>query len=134
MLNKTIEESKDFLFTYKIIRYPTQVEVLSKGEKLIGMEADPWNLNFGVLPKGMNGKRFIDLANPGKNTLKVKIIVRGNISRLVSFDKDEIQLYPGEKLKVTALLNTSLAVPGNYSGEIDIISKKAIHPFFNFLS
>lgn len=129
--NKTIEISHGLLFIYQIVKYPTRVEVLEKGEKYVGMEGDPWNLNFGVLPVGINGKRFINLANHDEYTVKVSIVAYGNISRMVSFDRDELKLNPGEELRVTALLNTSLSSPGNYTGEIDVVTKKAKYPFLN---
>jgi hypothetical protein len=50
---------------------------------------------------------------------------------MISFDKNYIKLYPGEELKITASLNSSLSKPGNYTGEIDIISKKVRFSFLN---
>jgi hypothetical protein len=129
--NKTVENSGNLIFIYETVRYPTRVKILDKHEKRVGMEADPWNLNFGVLPVGIGGRRFINLANYGKDVIEVRIVVHGNISRMISFDKNYIKLYPGEELKITASLNSSLSKPGNYTGEIDIISKKVRFSFLN---
>jgi hypothetical protein len=43
---------------------------------------------------------------------------------MISFDRNNIILHKGDELKVTVLLNSTLSTrTGNFTGEIDIVSK-----------
>lgn len=132
--SRAIESLKNPLFIYDIVKYSTKVEVVEEESPKIGMACDPSGLNFGTLPIGFKGHRYINLTNPGENVFRIKMIAYGNISEMISFDKNDLELNPGEELEVTVFLNTSHSILGNYTGEINVISKRAKYPFFDWLT
>ena len=133
--NMTIERFENFFFVYERMRYPARVQITEKGEALnIGISVDPWNLDFGVLPKGVNNKRFINLANHKNKIYKVSLVSRGNISSMISFSENNFLLHEGEEEKVSVFLNSSLSEKvGNYTGEVDVTYKRARFSPLNFL-
>jgi len=134
-----VEQSGDLFFVYQTTRYPANVEIIqTKPEEQgisIGIAVDPWNLNFGILPVGSNGRRFIDLSNLQDRAVKVKLEVYGNISPMVSFSKNNFILRKGKNSTVDIMARTTTeTIPGNYTGEIDVILKKPKYDFaYNFL-
>lgn len=133
--NMTTEKNDGLFFVYETVRYPSNVEIIeleNNSNLTLGLTNEPWNLNFGVMPVGILSKRFINLANGKEEIYKVEIHVYGNISPMVSFDKNNFILKKGDEMKVTALLNSTLSKEtGKYIGEVDIISKRSKIPFFN---
>ena len=130
--NKTITNYSTLFYSYKIIRYPTSIEIKPiKENATIGFATDPWNLNFGIIPaNGSFVKRNIELFNSEKKDVKIILKSFGNISSLVFFSKNNFVLHPQEKVKIDVFLFSNDTLPGNYSGEIDLIIKK---PIYNFL-
>ena len=129
VVNRTVETSENLFFYYEIIRYPSNVEILEPKKTdiiNIGITGDPWNINFGILSTGMTGERYINLANYKEEPFHVRLVSHGNISSMISFSSNNMFLHKGDEIKVTVFLNTSLSTqPGNYTGEIDIISEKS---------
>lgn len=131
--NMTYEKTSDLLFTYEITRYPSKVEIIPFEEKniTVGLVADPWNLNFGVIPLGGYGRRQIQISNFEDYKVRVYFKVYGQIKPLIKFSKDNFILSPKQSETVIVFLNTSKDIRvGNYSGQIDVIVKK---PNFDFL-
>jgi len=130
--NMTIERTENPFFFYEIIKYPSNVEIIPPEPSTsyrVGITGDPWNVNFGVFQPGINGKRFLNVANYKEQEYHVKVICHGNISPMISFSEDDFILYKGEEKKITVFLNTSLSTEsGNYTGEIDIISENTKIP------
>jgi hypothetical protein len=135
--NMTTEKNAGLFFVYETVRYPSNVEIIkleSKSNFTLGLTNEPWNLNFGVIPIGILSKRFINLANRKEEIYKVEIHAYGNISPMVSFDRNNFILKKDDEVKVTAMLNSTLSKEtGKYYGEIDIISKRNKLPFFNVI-
>jgi len=135
--NMTTEKNDGFFFVYETVKYPSNVEIIKLEKKsniTLGMTTDPWNLNFGVIPIGIESRRFINLANRKEEIYKVEIQIYGNISPMVDFDKNNFILRKDDEVKVTALLNSTLSKgTGKFMGEIDILSKRARMPFFNVI-
>lgn len=135
--NMTTEKNVGLFFVYETVKYPSNVEIIKLEKKsniTLGMTTDPWNLNFGVIPIGIESRRFINLANKNEEIYKVEIQVYGNISPMVDFDKNNFILRKDDEVKVTALLNSTLSKgTGKFMGEIDILSKRARMPFFNVI-
>jgi hypothetical protein len=131
--NETAEKTEDLFFIYETVMYPSNVKIIkleNKSNITVGITGDPWNLNFGVVPIGVDSRRFINLANYKEKNYKVEMHAYGNISHMISFDKNNIILHKGDELKITALLNSTLSTgTGNFTGEIDIISKGAKFSF-----
>jgi hypothetical protein len=91
---------------------------------------DTCNLNFGVIPIGIESRRFLNLVNYKDENYKVEIQAYGNISPMISFDKNDFILHKGDELKITVLLNSTLSKEtGNFTGEINIFSKGAKFSF-----
>jgi len=124
--NRTFERSEDMLFIREIVKYPTNITIISpeNPSKIpVGIVGDPWNLNFGVFPIGINGKRFVNVANYNEPISKIKLVCYGDICSMITFDKNDFILHKGDEAKITVHLNTSLSSPGSYSGEIHILSE-----------
>lgn len=134
--NRTVENYSTFFYKYEILRYPTNVEIMPienvNENVVLGFVTDPWNINFGIIPgNGSYATRTIEISNKEEVVNEITLKVYGNISPLVVFSKNEFALNPGEKSSIEIFLYTKDSQPGNYSGEIDILSKK---PIYNFLS
>jgi len=124
--NRTFERSEDIFFVYEVVKYPSNVTIISvenPSNMTVGIVGDPWNLNFGVLPVGVNGKRFVNVANYKEPMSKIRVVCFGNICSLITFDKNNFILHEGEESQITVSLNTNLSNPGNYFGEIHILSE-----------
>lgn len=135
--NMTTEKNVGLFFEYETVKYPSNVEIIkleNKSNITLGMTNDPWNLNFGVIPVGIESQRFVNIANKNEEIYKVEIHVYGNISPMVSFDKNNFILRKGDEVKVTVLLNSTLSKEtGKFMGEIDIVSIRVRIPFFNVI-
>jgi len=133
VINRTVETSENLFFYYEIVRYPSNVMILEqkKTDKInVGLTGDPWNINFGILSSGMIGERYINLANYKEEPFHVRLVSHGNISSMISFSSNDMVLRKGDEVKLTVFLNTSISTsPGNYTGEIDIITEKSKIPF-----
>jgi len=132
--NRTSERTEDIFFIREIVKYPSNVTIVSPenpSNLTIGIVGDPWNLNFGVLPIGVNGKRFLNVANYKEPMYKIEINCYGNICPMINFDRNDFILHKGDEAKITVTLDTSLSSPGDYIGEIEVLSER---PKFSFLS
>ncbi len=127
--NQTVEFDENALFTYEISRYSSRVEI--SNNLSLGFSLDPWNLNFGIVPKGGNmGRRFLTLQNSEDIPAKVQLKSYGNISPMIEFSDNNFLLLKEAPQSITITLNTTKdTLPGNYSGEIDIIVKKPKYGF-----
>ena len=133
--NQTIKEMENLLFRCEVVEYPSYVEVtnpeMNESDIHVGMSVDPWELNFGALPLGSGSKKYINIANYEDNPRKVRMISYGNISSMIRFSENNIVLRKGDEKKITIFLNTSLGEIGNYTGEVDAISKESKYSFLN---
>jgi len=132
--NFLVEKTEKLFYVFKLEnKYETKVTVLEKQNTsniFLGITGD--NLEFGVIPLGSISKRFIDLANDDEMDYKILFIITGNISPMVKFDKNNFILHEGENTRIIVSLDSSFAQnPGNYTGEVTVISKK---PRLFFLS
>ena len=134
--NRSVENYSTFFYNYEILRYPSSVEIMPieniNETVVLGFVTDPWNINFGIIPS--NGSyviRTIEVSNKEERNNEIILKVYGNISPLVVFSRNNFVLKPDEKASIEIFLYSKDFEPGNYSGEIDVLSKKAI---YNFLS
>jgi hypothetical protein len=126
--NRTVLTSSDIFYDYKIIKYPSKVEIidLKPGElvDLVGISTESWIFNFGIVPVGDNYvKKTMVLNGTDYQEVMVNLIVFGNISEMVSFSKNNFPL-EGDEIVFVFLNVTEDIKPGNYTGEIDVIMKK----------
>lgn len=135
--DRTVSNYSNIFFNYKLIKYPTSVEIASVGTENvnIGFVIDPWNLKFGVAPaNGSSIKRYINIRNLEEDYNKIKLKVYGNISPLVNFSKNDFTLNKNESVAIEVTLYTDSAESGNYSGEIDVIIKTPKNDLFKILT
>ena len=132
--NFLVEKTEKLFYVFELEnKYETKVSIIEQqntSELHLGITAD--NLEFGVMPPGSVSKRFLNLANDDEIDYKILLIVKGNISSMVKFDKNDFILHKGEYAKVTVSLDSSIALTtGNYTGEVSVVSKR---PRLLFLS
>ncbi|MEM5794209.1 MAG: hypothetical protein QXS48_01840 [Candidatus Aenigmatarchaeota archaeon] len=131
--NMSFQKSSNFFFTFEVTSYPLRVEIIPFEEKniTVGLVADPWNLNFGIIPLSGYGRRQVVISNFEKSRVRVYFKVYGEIKPFVSFSKDNFILYSNQSETIVVFLNTSkVSRIGNYSGQIDVIVRK---PNLSFL-
>lgn len=136
--NKTYSNFSNLFYTYEILRYPSNVEIMDIGNLkenvTLGFVTDPWNINFGVIPgNGTYVMRNIEFTNKKEGQSKVYLTAYGNISPHIYFSQSTLTLETGEKASVDIYMFSNNTEPGNYSGEVDVIVKKAIYNFFPIL-
>jgi hypothetical protein len=130
--NKTVSNYSTLLFDYEIVRYPSNAEIKQIDSEgiVLGFVTDPWNINFGVNPgNGSYSTRTIKVANKEDKDIKMMLRPYGNISDKIVFDKNDFVLKPNESASINIIFQSRNYEPGNYSGEIDLIAKKAIYNF-----
>jgi hypothetical protein len=128
------EKTEKLFYVFKLEKnYEAKVSIVEQQNTFdifLGVTSD--NLEFGIIPLGSVSKRFLNLANGNETNNKILLIATGNISPMVKFDKNNFVLHKNENATITVLLDSSLASnPGDYTGEVSIISKR---PKFSFLS
>jgi len=134
---KEVLNYSNLLFNYKIIRYPTSVEItpFSGGNINLGVVGDLWNLKFGIIP-GNNSyvKRYVGITNLEEKYNKVTLKAYGNISPLVNFSRNNFVLNENETSAIEVNLYTDDKEVGNYTGEIDVIIKVPKYDFVKILT
>lgn len=131
---RTVSTKEDMLFNYDIIKYPSSAQVvdttMNDTKIQLGVNIDPTGINFGIMPgNGSFSKRFVNLTNTEDKDVKVFIEAFGSIEPYVNFSMNGFVLRGKEKVVVKASFYTTEATIGNYSGEIDIITKKPKYDF-----
>jgi hypothetical protein len=133
--NVSVEKSENPLFIHEIIKYPSNAEIIKAEPNksiLIGLTADPWNVNFGILHPSYESRRFINVANYKDQPYHVKFVCYGNICPMISFSRNDFVLHKGDELQVSVILQTSSSTKlGNYTGEVDVISEGTKIPFLD---
>jgi hypothetical protein len=125
---KAQETYSDFFYDYEVTRYPSSADIISvenfRENLTIGISVDNWNLDFGEIPaNGSYGKRFLNLTNRDEDA-KIHLIVYGEISPMVKFNRNNFVLLKDQKVTVEVYFNTSTYPAGIYNGEIDIVVQK----------
>lgn len=134
--DKAVLNYSNALFDYKIMRYPTSIEIGSPedGNVNLGFVTDPWNLKFGVIPgNGSYVRRYVNIKNSKEKYSLINLEAYGNISSMINFSKNNFVLNENESAAVEIDLYTNSSEPGNYSGEIDIIIKVPKYDFLDVL-
>lgn len=134
---QTISNYSNLLFDYKIMSYPTGAEIVPyTGDNIdIGIVSDPWNIKFGIIPgNGSYGKRYISIKNSKGVPSRIELRAYGNISPLINFSANDFVLNQNQSSAIEVSLYTDSAGFGNYSGEIDVISKTPKYGFLGALT
>ncbi len=129
----TVLYDDNLFFTYEISKYPTSVEISkSKGQNIsIGFSLESTSLDFGIVPTGgAMGVRFLTLKNTQEDTAKMLFFSYGNISSMIQYNDNNFYLKPEVIKDIEIMLKTDKNTPvGNYSGEINLVIKRAKYSF-----
>lgn len=131
-----MERTEKLFYVFELENnYKTKVSIIeqkSTSGLFYGITAD--NLEFGIISPGSVSKRFLNLENDDEIDYKILLVVTGNISPMVKFDKNDFILHEDESTEVTVSLDASLALKlGNYTGEVSVVSKRPRFLFLNSL-
>ena len=121
------EREEGNLFIKEVVRYPAMGNVTSfvseNNTIKLGVTTQTDELNFGVVPENLTVRKFINLKNNKKGSVKICIISYGNIKDFIKVkDGNDIILKGNETKEVEILFNATKI--GNYKGEIDVIIRK----------
>ena len=131
---ETFANFSNIFFDYEIFRYPSNVQIRDindpSGNVTWGVVTDPWNINFGVIPgNGTVVQRNMVLTNKKDSDSLISLKAYGNISDKITFSKNDFVLKTGENQSIDIFFSSNMTEYGNYTGEIDIVVKKAIYNF-----
>ncbi|HEX54506.1 MAG: hypothetical protein DRO90_03165 [Candidatus Altiarchaeales archaeon] len=123
------------LFKVYIVRYPTTGNItelnLENRTLRVGISTDRDELNFGVIPQNLSVRKFLNLKNKRDSRARVCIRAYGTISDFIKIKDSDFVMERGESREIE-LVFTGDSV-GNYSGEIDVITKKPKYQLLEFL-
>lgn len=128
----------DMFFVYEIIRYPAYGKIIESkvvNDTLsVGLASSTVSLDFGEVPtNGSYSKRLVMLNNTNNNTVVASLQAYGNITPLISFDRNDIVLQKNQTEEISVYFLTKVNdenMPlGVYKGEVDIIIKRPQHDF-----
>ena len=128
-------QQMDTLFFTKVVdRIPTKAAIVLpnlENETLkVGVSADKNELNFGVVIQNMSVTKFLNINNKDV-TVKECVVSYGSIGPLIKVPEKEFVLSTGESKMVS--LEFSGSELGNYTGEVDVITKKPKYGFLDIL-
>lgn len=133
----TTSRSEDLFFTYEITKYPSYVEIVQyrpESDILIGVSVDPWDLNFGILSNVTRGRKYLILSNLEGENAKISLKSYGNISSMITFEKNDFIIHKNENMTITVFIKPlDTTKPGNYTGEVDVIAKIPKYDFMYYL-
>jgi hypothetical protein len=124
-------QTDGMFFKTVVVRFPARVLIvlpeIDNDTIKVGVSAD-WNeLNFGVVLQNMTVKKFLTINNTDVN-MKSCVLSYGSIGPLIKVPENNFIIKTGEAKDV--LLEFSGPDLGNYTGEVDMITKK---PKYGFL-
>jgi hypothetical protein len=131
--NVTRIQKKTPFITYEITRYPSNISIVAVNNISLGFVTDPWNLNFGKVTKGGNITRYISIKNKEEKKVLVKLEGKGNISKILSFEKNKFILNGGENINISITAVTKDVDVGIYAGEVDVTIEKPNFDFIYFI-
>ena len=122
--NQTVTSYRGLLFNLIVFRYPLKANIteLNESKLLIGISTDPFDLNFGTIPKGLIVRKYLKISNNDEIPGIGRIYIKGNISKLVSFSSTSLKINAFETKEIEVKLNATDI--GFYNGEIDLVIKK----------
>jgi hypothetical protein len=106
-----------------IVEYPVLVEVVPSSERNIGVSLEDYELDFGVLAKGLVAHKSINLES--EKPVRVRIWADGNISGMVDISKPDFVLDGPDSVEIS--LNATDT--GSYSGSIIISTSILNYPW-----
>ena len=130
--NYSVFRHSNPLFIDTIERYPARLSVVNTSKKVkVGIDISPEMFDFGNLSLSTQARKKITITNPTKYSAKIRILARGNISKIFRSgvwngdwkEEHEFILKPGQKrtIDIGAVANRT----GYYEGEIWIYSRLA---------
>ncbi len=122
----TRENTEDFFFKKVIDRIPARGVIIYRdidNETIkVGVSTDPHELNFGVVSQNTTGiTKILNIHNKDVN-VKTCVVPYGDIKQFVEIKNKEFVMKTDEKREITIRFSGDKI--GNYTGEIDVITKK----------
>lgn len=134
VLAKTRHQTDGMFFTKAVDRIPARAIIVlpevNNDTIKVGVSADKSELNFGVVLQNMSVTKFVEINNKDV-TVKECILSYGSIGPLIKIPENNFVLKTGESKAVTLAFSGSEL--GNYTGEVDVITKKPKYGFLDFL-
>ncbi|MBN2013674.1 MAG: hypothetical protein JW778_00690 [Candidatus Altiarchaeota archaeon] len=135
-VQRITREGDESLFFDKIIdRIPARVSVVHPRTEnntiKVGVSADTNELNFGVVIQNMSVRKFLNIASDDASTVKICIVSYGNISSFIRAEQVDFIMEKGDSTEVMLEFNGDLV--GNYTGEVDVVTKKPKYGFLESL-
>lgn len=129
---KIQEQSDGVFFKRAVDRIPAKAVVffpqMEENTIRVGVSADPNELNFGLVVQNMSVRKFLGIKNKDVD-VKICVLAYGNISEFIQTRENNIIVRHNESREL--MLEFRGKRIGNYSGEIDVITKKPKYSFLN---
>jgi hypothetical protein len=94
-------------------------------ENRIGLNTDSDALRFGIISRGSQGKRYLDISHKKDYPLKLNIRIYGDLADWISISDNNFVLNKNETKRITFTANVpSNAIPGNYTGRAVFLFKR----------
>jgi hypothetical protein len=91
-----------------------------------GFDLTPGYMNFGSIVTNNSAERKLTITNNFNKKIKVKINPKENLKENLVISNQSFELNPLESKKIIFTLFTTNLPKGNYSGQIEIISKRVL--------
>ena len=104
----------------QVEKFPMEVTV-TDNPRTIGINADPDQFNFGIIPQGNNGKRSLSISTDKEVYVTIK--TEGNISPMISYENYFVVGAGAENISVYCIIPDDKPV-GVYSGEMTVILRE----------
>ena len=125
--SRNFQKYPGILFEYEVTRYPVVASVTDITENHTGV---PNIVNFGLVANSEDYvSKYISLENMGPDPAKMSMIARGEVGGFITFSRNNFVLQPGERTSVEMHLRPRGMPHGTHTGDIEVVVKRAKHPF-----
>lgn len=113
----------------RVLEYSMRVEVLPEENMTMGIALQDYELDFGILSRGMTARKRIDIRDPGI-PVKVRVWVIGDIAGMAELSREEFLLEGPGSLEV----RLRASEPGNSTGRLFISVRNANHRWMGWIT
>ena len=104
----------------QVEKFPMEVTV-TDDPRTIGINVDPDQFNFGIIPQGNTGKRSLSISTDQEVYVTIK--TEGNISPMINYKNYFLVGVGAENISVNCVIPDD-EPPGVYTGEMTVILRK----------
>ncbi|OYT25919.1 MAG: hypothetical protein B6U97_04740 [Candidatus Altiarchaeales archaeon ex4484_96] len=130
---RTLSEST--FYSNEVVRFPSSANVTkpnsSSGIIKVGIDPGTTALNFGRVFPDMPVRKYLELKNSEKQSVKVCVRKYGSIAPYLNTSTDSFILEPGQQRSV--MVSFTGKELGSFSGEVDVYIRKLKYPQLTFL-